>query len=533
MKALLLSFRALYVLALCFSLHAHSQTYTWVTVVQFPQYLGSVITTNSASGPGLSIDPGGNIFVADTDLNTIKRISLVWGSWQVTDIAGLFGVTGSTDGTNSQAKFFHPCGITTDGTNFFITDGNQKIRRVAPAGTNWVVKTLAGGGSVSGSGDGTNETARFSVPMGIAVDTSGKLYVSDWGWHRIRQLTPSGTNSIVTTIAGLISTSPGHLDGTNRDSSFWGPYGACVSRSGTVYVTDSVNDTIRQLRPEGTNWIVTTIAGMALQGGSADGTNHDALFRLSTHMAMDMATNLYVADNRNQTIRKITPLGTNWVTTTIGGTAGLSGNSDGVGTDARFFRPGGIAVDPAGSVYVTDWLNYSVRKGVPFTISQFPQSEGVPSGTSVTLNTIVSDGTGPFTYQWYFNHIALAGQTNNVLYLGPMGRTNTGVYVVVVTDAKGNSITLTAIARALFQPVILQPQVKADGTVRVIFQDADGGLPYDLNQVQAEYCSELPSGGVGVWLPLPSAAFLTNGYAAFDDTDAPGSAGRFYRIVEW
>jgi len=227
MKASCLFLRTLCAIFLLSSFYARSQSYTWVTVVKFPQYLGSVITTNSAYGPGLSVDPGGNIFVADSDLNTIKRISLVGGSWQVTDIAGLFGVTGSTDGTNSQAKFFHPCGITTDGTNFFVTEGNQKVRRVAPAGTNWVVKTLAGGGSASGSGDGTNGTARFNFPMGIAVDTTGKLYVSDWGWNRIRLLTPSGTNSIVTTIAGLTSTAPGHADGTNRDSSFWGPYGVC------------------------------------------------------------------------------------------------------------------------------------------------------------------------------------------------------------------------------------------------------------------------------------------------------------------
>src|ERR1035441_9002957 len=133
-------------------------------------------------------------------------------SW--TTIAGT-ATRGSADGTNSAAGFYQPAGVAVDNSgNIYVTDrGNQTIRKIVPTGTNWVVSTLAG--SVGGGGlrDGTNSFAWFNGPTGIAVDGGGSVYVADWLGNAIRRLAPLGTNWVVKTIAG--DGNPGSLDGTN------------------------------------------------------------------------------------------------------------------------------------------------------------------------------------------------------------------------------------------------------------------------------------------------------------------------------
>ncbi len=132
------------------------------------------------------------------------------------------------------------------------------------------------------------------------------------------------------------------------------PTGVAVDSAGNLYVADCNNCTIRKVTPVGTNWVVTTLAGRAGKSGSADGTNSAARFYSPTGVAVDSAGNVYVADFYNNTIRKVTPVGTNWVVTTLAGQAGASGSADGTGSAARFYHPFGVAVDSAGNVYVAD-----------------------------------------------------------------------------------------------------------------------------------------------------------------------------------
>lgn len=139
---------------------------------------------------------------------------------------------------------------------------------------NWT--TIAGYAS-SGSVDGTNSTARFSYPRSVAVDTNGNVYVADTLNSTIRKITSVGTNWVVNTIAGLAG-SYGSADGTNSAARFAGPSGVTVDNGGNVYAADMGNDTIRKLTPVGTNWVVSTIAGMVTNSGSADGTNTAARF---------------------------------------------------------------------------------------------------------------------------------------------------------------------------------------------------------------------------------------------------------------
>src|SRR5207248_2843247 len=139
----------------------------------------------------------------------------------------------------------------------------------------------------------------------------------------------------------------GTADGTNGDARF-GNYrgnaeGMAVDKIGNIYVTDSWNHTIRKLTQVGSNWVVTTIAGLAESSGSADGTNTDARFYSPFGVAVDAAGDVYVADSGNSAIRKLTPAGTNWVTTTVAGLAGNYGNNDGTNNAARFNWPACVA----------------------------------------------------------------------------------------------------------------------------------------------------------------------------------------------
>jgi hypothetical protein len=180
------------------------------------------------------------------------------------------------------------------------------------------------------------------------------------------------------TIAGKAGAA-GSADGTNGAARFNGPIGVAVDTNGSVYVPEFGNNTIRRVTPVGTSWVVTTVAGLAGHPGSADGTNSAARFNFTINVgglnyigcgpAVDSAGNVYVPDAGNNTIRKITPDGTNWVVTTVAGLAGSPGSADGTGSTARFNfgagSGGAVAMDSAGNLYVPDWGNNTIREGMP------------------------------------------------------------------------------------------------------------------------------------------------------------------------
>src|SRR5262249_53460181 len=156
---------------------------------------------------------------------------------------------------------------------------------------------------------------------GVAVGSGGNLYVVEQGNGTIRKITQFGTNWVVSTIAGL-AFSKGTNDGVGSDARFNQPYGVAVDTAGNIYVADSFNHTIRKLTPVGTNWPVSPIAGLGGNLGTADGTNSAARFTQPMGITADTNGNVFVGDFVNDTIRKITPLGTNWVVSTLAGSAG-------------------------------------------------------------------------------------------------------------------------------------------------------------------------------------------------------------------
>jgi sugar lactone lactonase YvrE len=233
--------------------------------------------------------------------------------------------------------------------------------RVTPSAQTYVWSAIAGLPGQPGSADGTNSDARFLRPSGIALDTAGNLYVSDFN-NTVRKLTRAGTNWVVTTLAGL-SAASGTADGTNTDARFNNPIGVVANGNGNLYVADLNNRTIRQMTPYGPHWAVTTAAGLSTPffSGEVDGTNGDARFYNPEGIAQDLAGSLYVTDFDGQTIRKITPVGTDRIVTTLAGAFRAMGTKDGMNGAARFSYPCGIALDPGGNLFVTDLGTGKIR----------------------------------------------------------------------------------------------------------------------------------------------------------------------------
>jgi sugar lactone lactonase YvrE len=297
---------------------------------------------------GLAINAAGTLYVADQQNQTIRTIS----SGTVATLAGLASDFGGNDGTGGAARFDFPEGVVVDGAgNAYIADtNNQTVRKITPAG---VVTTLAGTAGVSGSTDGLGRAASFDFPFGIAVDDAGVVYVAESANNTIRRITPAG---LVSTLAGTAGVT-GSADGTGAAASFSSPNGLAVDAAHNVYVADSGNSTIRKITPAG---VVTTLAGFAnALPGSTDGAGAVARFFDPQAIAIDASGTLYVADTLNHTIRKITPAG---VVTTIAGAPSVIGSADGPGAAARFNFPQSVAVDAAGEVFVADTGNYTIRK---------------------------------------------------------------------------------------------------------------------------------------------------------------------------
>jgi sugar lactone lactonase YvrE len=213
---------------------------------------------------GIAVDATGNIYTSDTLNNEIRKVT---AAGDVSTVAGSSGLAGSSDGIGSAALFDQPAGLAIDSTgNLYVADQlNDTIRVVTPAG---VVSTFAGSPGTSGSADGSATSAQFAVPAGVAFDAAGNLYVADYGNCTVREVSPDGTVMTVAGSAGSI----GHVDGTGSAARFEAPAAIAVDRAGNLYVADMA--AIRKIAPGG---VVTTLAGNAYaMHGSADGTGSAA-----------------------------------------------------------------------------------------------------------------------------------------------------------------------------------------------------------------------------------------------------------------
>jgi len=347
------------------------------TLAGLAEQPGSADGTGSAarfSWPqGIGVDAEGNVYVADAGNFTVRKIT---PAGLVTTLAGMAGSSGSTEGLGDVARFSNLAGLALDAVGtIYVSAGG--IRKITPAG---LVSTLAGG--TWGSADGQGSAAAFNGSQGLAVDTDGNVYVADNLNYTIRKITPTG---LVSTLAGRAGKS-GSTDGLGSAAAFYSPLGVAVDAAGNTYVADTGSSAIRKITPGG---LVSTLAG----GSSAS-------FDQPQGLALDGAGNVYVADTRNHTIRKITPAGQ---VSTLAGSTGLKGSADGQGSTARFNAPAAVAVDADGNVYVADDQNATIRKitssGLVSTLAGSVGLYGSTDGQGSTArfgrpNGVAVDATG-------------------------------------------------------------------------------------------------------------------------------------------
>lgn len=302
----------------------------------------------------LALDKAGNVYIVDMSNDMVYKMDK---GGDLSVLAGTPHQAGDIDGAAQAAKFNLPMAVALDKEGgVYIADGNNNaIRKISPAG---IVTTYAGqrrtlppiGSMASGS------TGSLDFPTGVAVDGAGNLYVASNYNNIICKIAPDGTMTI---IAGQMG-NDGSVDGKGAEVRFGKPRAVAVDSAGNVYVIDEKYNTVRKIAPDG---MVTTLAGNpAVADGSKDGTLTAATFSSPRGLAVDAKGFVYVADSGNNLIRKITPDG---VVTTLAGHAGAAGFADGKGDAARFSAPRGVAVDEDGNVYVADTENCALRKITP------------------------------------------------------------------------------------------------------------------------------------------------------------------------
>ena len=352
---------------------AQSESYEWANFAGMPGGQGNAdgkISEARFKYPAAVVmDAHGNLYVADTENSTIRKIT---PDGVVTTLAGSVGALAGTDGTGSAARFNRPAAMAVDaGGILYVADTeNSAIRKVTPEG---VVTTLAGTPGQDGYTDEPGSAAQFWRPQGIAVDAAGNVYVADTGNHCIRKITPAGA---VSTLAG--AGNPGSVDGKGSAAQFNRPDGVVIDRQGNLYVADTENQTIRTVTPDG---VVATLAGSAGAEGSADGKGSAALFDRPAALVVDATGTVYVADTENHTIRKITPAG---VVTTLAGSARKSGCTDGPGCEARFSRPASLTLGLDGKLFLADSYNHAIRTVTPEGVVATLAGAGFPGNIDST-----------------------------------------------------------------------------------------------------------------------------------------------------
>jgi uncharacterized protein (TIGR03437 family) len=338
---------------------------------------GGLASKASINSPyGVATDNAGNIYIADSANNRIRKID---SAGVISTVAGCGEATaaciqvGLGDGGPATAPLLlSPWDVVADNAgNFYFTDsGNGRIRKVDASGT---ISTVAGG-AANGLGDGGPAiNAHLSNPVGLAIDSGGNLYVAEVDGNRVRKVSAAG---IITTIAG--SGAPGFSGdgGPAASATLNNPHGVGVDSAGNVYITDTLNARVRKVNTAG---MISTIAGNGQVGSTGGGGSAtSASFASPWDVKVDGSGNIYVSDWQSYRVRKVDPSGN--ITTFAGtGVAGFSGDG-GPATNATFDGPTGLGLDPAGDLFIADSLGNRIRK----------VSSSIPAAPTISSNGVVS-----------------------------------------------------------------------------------------------------------------------------------------------
>ncbi len=380
-----------------------------------PGQRGSVDGVGAAArfrGPyGIAVDRNNNVFVADWDDATIRKIT---PAGEVTTYAGQSGNADVVDGIGTAARFDTPSSITVDvnGTLFITERFAHVIRLVYTSGQ---VNTIAGTPWIAGWADGSLAASRFNHPGAIVADQANSVIIADTYNGVIRRVSPADG---VTTWAGLPGA--GHADGARNAARFLNPGGLSLDASGNVFIADTDNHVIRKMTPSGE---VTTVAGAPGTFGSVDGTTTTARFSLPTGVVNDAAGNVYVSDFGNDVIRKITP---NGLVGVLAGKLRTPGSDDGQGGNARFDGPIAICFTPDGALLVADYYNHTLRKvALDGVVTTFAGQAGTAGDINGTLAQARFNGPVAMAYDRAGNLYVCESRGNVVRKVTPDGNVST------------------------------------------------------------------------------------------------------------
>jgi trimeric autotransporter adhesin len=321
---------------------------------------GKAATAASLSFPtGIAIDSAGNLYIADFYNSVVRKVTV---DGLIRTVAGNRNFSFSGDGGSAtSASLFLPAAVAVDSAgNLYIADFyNSRVRKVSSAG---VITTIAGNGSAGFTGDGGQATvAQIGRPIGVAIDSAGTLYIADYKNCQVRKVTAAG---MITAAAG---TGTGGFNGDGIPASVarvGSVMGVTVDSSGNLFIADTNNDRIRKVTLDG---VISTVAGSGTQGFSGDGGPATAAqIRLASGISLDSSGNLYIADFTNNRIRKVTPNGV--ISTVAGngttcaqGSPNYSGDG-GAAILASLCNPNKVTVDSTGNIYIADGWNARIRK---------------------------------------------------------------------------------------------------------------------------------------------------------------------------
>ncbi|SNT43234.1 Sugar lactone lactonase YvrE [Granulicella rosea] len=323
-------------------------------------YNGDGIAATSAqlySPYAVAVDNSGNVYIDDWNNYRIRKVTPagVISTFAGTGVSGFSGDGGAA----SAAQIGAALGVAVDSSgNVYIADStNNRVRKVTPAG---IISTIAGNGTRGFTGDGGAATsAELAYPQALAFDSNGNLYIADAGTYRVRKIDTSG---IISTIAGNGTTGFSGDGAIGTSASLANVGGIAADASGNVYIADIGNNRIRKVNAAG---IISTFAGTGTKSFSGDGAAAaSATLNLPNGIFADTAGNLYIVDSGNERIRKVT---TGGIISTVAGNGGSGYSGDGVNatTASLYFstlNPTGMWVDKTGNLYLADTYNQRVRK---------------------------------------------------------------------------------------------------------------------------------------------------------------------------
>ena len=376
------------------------------------------------------IDASGSLIIADLIDSRIRKVST---NGIITTFAGNGTGGFSGDGGPATSAQITPAGLVIDNAgNILIAGGSNRIRKID---ANGIITTIAGTGTFGYSGDGGPATsAEFSFPTALAIDATGNIFIADRNNNCIRKIT---TDGIITTVAGNGTAGFSGDGGTATAAQLSLPLGVAVDAAGNIFISDAANNRIRKMA---TNGIITTVAGNGTAGFSGDGGNAIAAqINFPLKLITDLSGNIIFSDQNNNRIRKVTPAG---IISTIAG-GGNDGGEGVVSTAAGLYAPSAVRIDASGNLFVVDNGNHRIRKVtasvLPLTMLQFTARQR-NDNIACLWQTTHEVNTASFAVQR-----SIDGTVFNTVAIVPAAGDNNNIHNYTYNDPNADQLSVTTL----------------------------------------------------------------------------------------